>query len=150
MNVYLAVDPGADRGAAVFSERGELLRTCLGNPPLAWHGAPVAVIIEKPFVYPSSKSKGSPNDLITLALLVGREIERWEPRGSKIILVTPVQWKGQLSKDTSHARLWASLNDREKEIVHQAGKGVAPSKRHNFLDACALGKWAFLEKKFPV
>ncbi len=56
--------------------------------------------------------------------------------------VEPGQWKGATPKDISHARIWAALTADERALLAKAGEGVAPSKRHNIVDACGLGLWA--------
>src|ERR1700761_7030981 len=69
---YLAIDPGADTGWALFSDRDHLVRCGLGDPskqpppPQA-----KSVVIEVPQIYNARNMKGNPNNIITLAVNVG-------------------------------------------------------------------------------
>ena len=135
----LAIDPGASTGWAIFSDDGELVRCCQGNPPISWFGCiPSKVLIERPQVYP--RSKVPPNDLITLALLAGRYEERFDRMGSVVEYILPHAWKGTLDKAIVHERMWVKLNPREQAAIHKGGVGVPPKKREDMLDACAMGK----------
>lgn len=134
---FLAIDPGRDTGWAFF---GNIRLTSCGLG-LPWHHVPGSdfVIIELPQVYRAAQSKGDPNDLIKVAVQVGEHKRHYEQRGAQVRLVLPADWKGQVPKDIHHARIWSKLDAKEQEIVNEAGKGIAPSKRHNMLDAVALG-----------
>lgn len=133
----LAIDPGNDLGWALF-DGGTLERAGLRNPPVdAAHQA----IIERPQVYRSSKSKGDPNDLITLAIGVGQMKERLESCGATVELVLPATWKGQIPKDIHHRRILGLLAPTEKTRLDACLSGVAAGIRHNVLDAVGLGLW---------
>lgn len=137
----LAIDPGVDTGWALFEERdGALVRCGVGDPP--WTAHLLGAVIEKPQVYRAAKSKGDPNDLITLAIRVGRYVEKLAMRGIACNLVTPVEWKGQVPKEIHHRRVLGVLSLNETEIVQSAYKGMPVSIRHNMLDAIGLGQWA--------
>ena len=99
--MYLAIDPGIDTGTATFAKDGSLLACSVGSPPRCSG----LVVIEKPQVYPSRFSKGNPNDLITLAIQVGRYVERFEAQGAKVSLTLPHEWKGTIPKDIHHRRI---------------------------------------------
>jgi hypothetical protein len=132
--ILLAIDPGKDTGWATFIG-GALVSCGLGFPN---HNIDRAVI-EKPQVYRRALSKGDPNDLITLAVQVGRYAERLEHGGARVDLVTPAEWKGQVPKDVHHQRIRKELTGRESDAVDLAG---APSRKlHNVLDAVGLGLW---------
>lgn len=147
---YLAIDPGIDTGWAFFRSATELL-ACgvddarkvfdLNDPAL-----PVrTVIMEKPQVY-LHRQKTDPNNLITLAIQVGRYIEHFERTGARVTLVRPAEWKGQIPKEIQHARIWSAMSAFEQGIVDRCLRRVAPSRRHNAMDAVAMGKIAFQRK----
>ena len=133
------MDPGLDTGWAVFSDG--LLSSCgLGPPPVANYDS---VTIEKPQVYAASKSKGNPNDLITLAIMVGRYVERLERGSCKVHLVLPTTWKGQVDKDIMCKRILLGLSDLEKTVALKCLTPISESKRHNVVDAIGIGVWCF-------
>ena len=142
--MYLAIDPGIDTGWASFAKNGSLLACSVGSPP----SCSGMVVIEKPQIYPSRLSKGNPNDLITLALQVGRYIERLEAQGATVTLALPHEWKGTIPKDIHHKRIVGYLTDAERQVIKTYGAGVAAGKVHNMLDAVGLGKWAFKVGRF--
>lgn len=55
------------------------------------------LVIEKPQVYARSKSKGDPNDLIDLAMVVGMATSVCK---NKVTVYKPAEWKGQIKKPT--------------------------------------------------
>jgi hypothetical protein len=136
--MLIAIDPGADAGWAVFDERLRLVSCGLGAP----HTEGLAVrkaIIEKPMIYPGGKQKARPADIITLAVRAGESGGLLRSAGVDVQYVEPFRWKGSVPKDVCHARIWGKLTDVERGIVDSAGKGIAPSKRHNILDAVGIG-----------
>jgi hypothetical protein len=140
--MFLAVDPGNDTGWAVFDEDGRLTGCGLGQ---GWPVLGVSrAILERPQVYRAGKSKGDPNDLITLAIGLGRYVERLEASGVATVLVLPTTWKGQVPKNVHHPRIKAALNLSEKVIADRAVGVVGERKGENVLDAVGLGKWAFV------
>lgn len=140
MKAFLAIDPGIDTGWALFMPSKALVRCGLGAPPTT----PVlSVVIEKPQVYRARESKGDPNNLITLAIQVGRYVERFEVLGAKVTLHLPNEWKGQLPKGVMSGRTLKGLSLAEQAVVNHCLQPIAPSKRHNVMDAVALGVWAF-------
>lgn len=154
---YLAIDPGLDTGWAVWLAKGRLLRCGVGDPldgqaalNRATEGAVkvASVVIECPQVYNPRMSKGDPNNLIKLARQVGRYEERFESRGARVGTILPHDWKGTMPKEICHARAYADLSLDERQIVDACGRNVAPSKRHNMLDAVALGQWAFAHRRW--
>ena len=76
-----------------------------------------------------------------LALEAGRWCGVYSTIGVVSHYVEPAQWKGQVPKEIHHPRVWAALAPLEQSLVHEACNGVAPSKRHNVLDAVGLGQW---------
>jgi hypothetical protein len=134
------VDPGLATGFACLVEGGALAWCGLGE--LAGVPGPGdLVVIEVPQIY--RKSKGDPNDLITLALQAGGYRERYQQAGARVITVKPAEWKGQVDKGVHNARVLRTLDPRELGTYEHLTKSVAPSKRNNVIDAIGLAKWAF-------
>lgn len=93
-----------------------------------WDGAPVVeVISELPQIYQGPKQKGDPNDLIDLALVVGRLYPD--------VLYKPREWKGQVPKDAMVKRIESKLTQEEKGRIEKC----SASLRHNVLDAVGIG-----------
>lgn len=139
----LSIDPGNCTGFAYFLD-GRLIRTgvtTVDAPQCPAAGILLAgcqaLIVELPQVYRAAQSKGDPNDLIKVALGVGRWIERGTVCGASVTLVKPSEWKGQVPKDIHHKRVLAALDKSEAAAIPQ----MAQSQRHNALDAVALGLW---------
>lgn len=139
---YIAVDPGIDTGWALFDVKGDLEECGLGD--VFPFRTSAKVVIEKPEIYAARFMKGNPNDLITLAIRVGRYQQVLEQRGNhcEVKLVLPKTWKGQVPKEIMAARTLQSLSEKEKEVFMVQTKGITKSKMHNVWDAVALGKWA--------
>jgi hypothetical protein len=97
------------------------------------------LVIEKPQIYRASKSKADPNDLITLAIQVGRYVERARHAGMTATLVTPAEWKGQVPKDVIVPRILAALNEGERAIATRVSLGIAKGKVHNMVEAIGIG-----------
>jgi hypothetical protein len=135
----LAIDPGAQTGFAVFERVGpgapwnliqaNVLPPGLNLPMVV---APDIVVIEMPKVYPNGRAR--PNDLMTLACIVGRYQERY--RNAKQHLVYPRNWKGSIDGDIMSARIKAALTP------HEQGLAATFKFDHNMLDAIGMGKWA--------
>jgi hypothetical protein len=138
--MLLAIDPGETSGWAVF-DAGRLEACGIGDVPTPTPktAAEVEVCIERPMIYPHGKSE-NPNDLITLAVNAGEHGGRLRHAGCRAArYIRPFEWKGNTPKHISHQRIWAKLNDAERSLVDVAGKGMAPGKRHNMLDAIGIG-----------
>lgn len=146
--VYVTIDPGLQTGWAIWNVSG-LVACGLGDPRL--HARHVVhssnrsadtigdVWVESPVIYPRSKAR--PADIMKLAREAGRWIGIYSTLGVEAHLVEPAQWKGQVPKDIHHARVWAALTSAEQALVSVSVKVIAPSKRHNVLDAVGLGLW---------
>lgn len=139
----LAIDPGTCTGWAYF-QGGELLAanvTTIHEPNCVAHFAlrpGVELVIEVPEIYISRANwKGDPNDLIKVALQVGRWIERAAQRGCSVTTALPKEWKGQTPKDVHNARAIRKLTPSEAARLPH----MAETKRHNMIDAVALGLW---------
>ena len=137
----LAIDPGVDTGFAVFDVKGALV-DCGLSDRFPTFGISLA-IIECPQVYPGRNSKGDPNDLIVLAVRVGRYQERLEAAGARVTLVLPRAWKGTVPKDIHNARVIRDLSPEAAAVVLEGCRGVVASKVNNIIDAIGLGSWAF-------
>lgn len=138
MGILLAVDPGADAGWAFFDD-GRLIGCGLGTPR---QDRPDRVVIEKPMIYPGGRQEVPPNDLITLAVRAGEVGGAFRALGAVVDYVLPRTWKnGPIPKDVMHKRILRRLDDAERALIDVAGRGMAPSKRHNMLDAVGIGLW---------
>lgn len=90
------------------------------------------MVIELPQVYPVSK--GDPNDLISLAVVIGALVEGFG--GHYTQLVKPREWGGQTPKKTKNQRVLKALRESEKAKIVSVG-----AKDHNTLDAIGIGLW---------
>ena len=148
--MLLAIDPGADAGWARFNST--TLQACglAGTPAVAVCADDAKierVIIEKPMIYPGGRQQARPADVIKLAVRAGE----WGGRATALWAVVPeyvepFRWKGSIPKDIHHARIWARLTPVEQAVVSEAARGMAPSKRHNVMDAVGLGLYAIGRK----
>lgn len=146
---YLSIDPGLDTGWAYFRDADTLLVCGLGDPcQLDTKSTPVrCVIIERPVIYENRLMKGgvkSANDIVTLAIQVGDYAGHFRRVvGAHVAMVTPGSWKGQVPKDIHNARVLGSLSAGNCTVLDECTRYVSASKRHNVIDAVALGLAAF-------
>lgn len=141
----LAIDPGESDGWAVF-QNGRLAACGRHVRERDFEGVDL-VVIEKPQIYVLGKSKADPNDLISLAIKVGRLAERVERiTGTDADLVRPQEWKGSVPKEIHNRRVIDALSADEACIAADALKLVPEKQRHNVIDACGLGLWAVKQK----
>jgi len=144
--ILKSVDPGLRTCGVALWRDGVLTRAdlVLGSPKAlgfdAWYPMALAVgkhrsdelAIELPQVYTRGLSKGDPNDLIQLAVIVGM-IADSHPMVS---IYLPRQWKGQTPKDVMTRRIKGKLTDEELACI------VLPTQRslqHNVWDAIGIG-----------
>ena len=141
---YLSIDPGLCTGWAAWDRPGEnkhgqlefRLHACgVGTPP----DCEKHLAIECPQVYPNQPVP--PNDLITLAIQVGRYAQLALGFGSRVTTVLPHEWKGNMPKDVCAARIMKALSAEERAIVDAVK--LPKTKRHNMLDAIGIGLYAF-------
>lgn len=93
-------------------------------------------------IYPGGRQEVPPNDLITLAVRAGEVGGAFRALGAVVDYVLPRTWKnGPIPKDVMHKRILRRLDDAERALIDVAGRGMAPSKRHNMLDAVGIGLW---------
>lgn len=153
----VAIDPGKVTGVAIFDGsdpditftvhrlkfagvcaieecRGFIESAAPHRHDLSIHGD---CIIEVPQIYPGQQQKGDQNDLIDLAVTVGRYAECAASYGFRVTLVKPRAWKGQLPKDVCWQRVRDTLTAHERSVPEQIPK----SKAHNMHDAIGLGTW---------
>lgn len=138
--MYLAIDPGACSGWALFTVNRCLFRCGISEPP---HSLPLdlhiaEVLIERPRIYPGGRTK-NPNDIVTLALTAGEWAGGFKERGIYTRYVEPQKWKGSTPKAIHQPRILAKLTRVEQAIVELELKKVAKSKRNNAVDAIGLG-----------
>ncbi len=138
--MILAIDPGVTTGWALLDTDSRLISCGLNEPPpvLPSHSR---VVVERPRIYPGGRTK-NPNDVLSVAINAGEWVGRYQARGFKTEYVEPQKWKGTTPKEISHQRIFAKLLPSEQLTVSDAGKGIAPSKRHNMLDAIGIVLWA--------
>lgn len=154
--MLLAIDPGQDTGWATFLD-GQLSSCGLGPPPVL---RATCVVIEKPQVYRGRASKGDPNDLISLAILVGQYTERYASRGVPVDHVIPHTWKGSLPPGVCLSRIVEALTWSERAVLDTvisplARKPLGPDtleegKRHNVIDAVGIGLWSMKRSRAGV
>lgn len=145
----LAIDPGKDTGWARLDVSGVLIDCGLGDPP---RSDGCRVIIERPQVYRGRSSKGDPNDLITLAIQVGRYTERMVAQGSSVEHVIPHDWKGTVDPDVLCRRVAATLSAPERDLLYRVlaplarrpmtDEHLTSGRRHNVIDAVGIAKWS--------
>lgn len=146
--MYVTIDPGLQTGWAIWSLSG-LVACGLGDPRSSSRHVVVSsnpdadlisdTWIEAPVIYPRSKAR--PADIMKLSRTAGEWFGTYRTLGVEPHYVEPAEWKGQVPKDVHQARVWADLDLDERDVVNEACRGMAPSKRHNVLDAVGLGLW---------
>jgi hypothetical protein len=141
--ILLAIDPGNSTGWAVYAH-GRLVECGATNPDkqgcraLWWlaQGAVTEFVGEQPQIYRNSRAKGDPNDLIPVAMNLGRWVERASLAGVRTIkLHLPNEWKGTIPKDVHHRRILPKLHVEERAVLPQ----LAAKPAGDMMDAVALG-----------
>lgn len=147
--MYLSIDPGESSGWALWNEiTGKLYACGAGDFTalrlfLSGHSYRIdGAVIELPQVYLKRLSKGDPNDLIKVAVQVGRYVESLDRLGCVAKLVHPHQWKGTITKDAHHAQIWAKCTPQEQEIIRRHGQGLNKKALGDMMDAVGLVQWA--------
>ena len=154
-DILIAVDPGlACTGLAVFVD-GELrsVRGACTDPTRSLQQRVISIAeevqdagccatrcaMEMPTIYPRAKGKGSGNDIVKLATVVGAVIAVLYV--SEMMLVAPAEWKGQVPKAIHQPRILAKLRENESRIL-RAVSGEYGAKLHNVIDAIGIGLYA--------
>lgn len=139
--MLLAIDPGISTGWSLFSF-GKLIECGVGEmwPLSCWGQVRFEALIEYPQVYPKTGAKEA-NDLITLALRVGRYQERLAEKGILATLVRPTTWKGSIPKVPHHNRAKGQMAENELVIAAQAETGLSAKAVLDLWDAVCLGLW---------
>lgn len=136
----LAIDPGIHQGWCWIAgpdsthETFRSYRCHLGDPPNV--DVCTKILIECPQVYRADQSKADPNDLIKLALRVGRLLERF--KSHDVRMVYPREWKGQQSKTVTKNRMFRKYPDLEGWLN---ASGVSASLQNNVIDAVGIADW---------
>lgn len=146
MNRLIAIDPGAKSLGVALFEDDLLSRAFLLSWPAheivpmtrSWkYDMRYDVVIEKPQVYPGARQKGDPNDLIELAIVVGRVAEKLQPVTRDLYLYKPSQWKKQVPKEIHHERIKKQLE--QQGTFSSVELPRAKSLAHNVWDSVGLG-----------
>ena len=155
MTYRIAIDPGK-LGAAYAIFDGEVLVHAgyvSGHSPetvahaLLWsipaRYRPTSGIVEKPQVYETRQQKGDQNDLIDVAEVVGAIRYALHSSGVSMEEVRPAQWKGQIPKRVTKARVEAELSAIEFSTIQWPEAKL----RHNVYDAIHIGLRVFTARK---
>lgn len=143
--VILAVDTGRATGWAVAY--GGRLAACglaqvKDDAPIALPTVSGALVLVE---YPIHRREGGkdidPNDIIKLGSRAGRVQEKYLVLGNRVRMVFPSEWKGSIPKEIHHDRIRSSLSPEARDVVSRDLANVAPSLRHNVLDAIGLVLW---------
>jgi hypothetical protein len=147
----LTVDPGKHAVGWAAFDGGELQRCgYLKVEDLGFLGKRGAelLICEIPQIYQGRRQEGDPNDLIPVAIVVGRVIEAVHSQRIchvEIQAIKPSHWKGNRSKEIDQPYTLSLLSPAETSILD--GCGVAKSTRHNVIDAIGIGLWHLNRRK---
>lgn len=138
----LAIDPGRNTGWAMFNTTGFLVACGTGEPPASDYGI-TRLVIEVPQKYPRGRAR--PNDLITLAFMAGRYVGRAQTGAFPVEarFLWPHEWKGDLKKDITEARIRRKLTVEERTIVEECSRFVPSSHMNDVFDAIGLGMYAW-------
>lgn len=139
MHYLLAIDPGVRRsGWAAFYDG--VLTACghdENNVVAEKIGRNGQLCVERPRVYNGRSAKGDTQDLLDLSVEVGFFCGVAFERGVAFATVLPEEWKGQVPKNVTAARLDRTLTAAEWEQVPLMPRKRVPN--HNVLDAIAIG-----------
>lgn len=100
--------------------------------------SPEILVIERPEIYRASK--GNPNDLMPICIMLGMMWERFGPKATMFPL--PKEWKGQVPKEVHNTRILNKLDKRETMTVKDNLMRVPATLQHNAVDAIGLGLFA--------
>lgn len=147
--VLVSIDPGKKaNGYAIFVDRelvacgmtgdaSEVLKHWSLGGVCQARSWPELVVMEYPKIYDRRRWKGDPNDLLPITAAGAHLAGTLHPMRFKIGL--PEDWKKQTPKEIQNERDMGVLSPAELEVVEAVG--IAPSKRHNMIDAVGVGLW---------
>lgn len=93
---------------------------------------------EIPCVYPNSNA--DPNDLIPLAAVVGACAGA--TRAGTREFYEPGKWKGQISKEIHHPRIWRDLSKKDRAALEAEKPLYTKALWKDVMDAVGLLYWA--------
>lgn len=96
------------------------------------------ICIEQPEIWSSSETSmasATRGDILKLSMLIGYLLRCLSQHRNKIMLVTPAQWKGQLSKKAAIARIQRRFNNHQFRVKVNQSTWHVPTSH----DADALG-----------
>ncbi len=143
---WLGVDPGTQGNAAwaIVDDATQVLGISRPAVIAAGLGAYweagrsdvfVQCAVEVPRIYPGGKTK-NPNDLITLALYSGAvEFYLSLVRGFQVKRVFPQDWKGQLPKEVTIARIQKRFPEAKRTVD---ALDLPATSAHNVYDAIGI------------
>lgn len=134
--ITIGIDPGNDTGCAMLID-GKLFSAKLGKPEIM-PGADVW--IELPRIRPHETI--NPNDLMKVAVMVGRYANEAERYGCTVHLISPNDWKDSTPKAVTKIRV-----TRDFPEVSELVKNVAPTKQHNVYDAVGIAQYGYAQTK---
>lgn len=161
--ILLSIDPGTKKNAGWAWFETPRCTVAVGAdisiPSLVacgvgrWNEIPVGghtviVVIEKPKIYPVSRSKSDPNDIVKLAWIGGEIAGRARAAGSTVVDVDsmphPRDWKATVEKKMMCRRILKHLPPAELEVLNVVK--CTEELRKNIIDAIGIGAW-WLRKK---
>lgn len=120
MSLVLTYDPGVKRHARASFKHRQLFHVTFEDAAsmAALHPSAAelieAVVVEKPRINGATEGK-DPNDQMDLSIEVGDIRGVYRSAGVRVILPTPMNWKGQLKKPHHHLKVWEALTPAERE-----------------------------------
>lgn len=159
--ILLALDPGTEQAGIAVFRNGKLddvdvlrVQASQGNKEqrasfmarkvILWAEKAKAtkstkIVMEYPQIYRHGAGADvDPDDVLALVLVVGHVWGACHAMdGNDVSLVRPAAWKGQVPKRIMNARIVATLDVTERDLVERNVKS-----NHNALDAVGVGLWA--------
>lgn len=164
--MQIAIDPGKHTAAFALFEDGKLMHAawvCVTDskncqphivaelldkavdPWIAEHGWRVTTArIEIPKHYDIAHQKGDQKDIRDVALVAGACAYVCNSYEARVELIEPWEWKGQIPKNVTKARVDLVLTPEELAQIEWPKQA---SKRHNIYDAIHMGLRAFTTRK---
>ncbi len=135
LEVFVSVDPGVHASGMAWWTYGKLAQVEYCKPGHNILQIATDLLIEVPQVYQGRAQKGDPNDLITLAVEVGRITTLF----SNYKLVKPREWKGTIKKEMMLRRILKTLT--MPELLMLKALKLPKSKEKECIDALGIGLW---------